>query len=35
MSLRLLGLSLAGELIQGAVLYFATTLSLRRGLNLA
>ena len=32
---RLLGLSLAVELIQGAVLYFATTLSLRRGLNLA
>jgi hypothetical protein len=32
---RLLRFSLAVELIQGALLYFATTLSLRRGLNLA
>ena len=32
---RLLRFSLIVELIQGALLYFATTLSLRRGLNLA
>ena len=32
---RLLVFSIGVELLQGALLYFATTLSLRRGLNLA
>ena len=32
---RLLRFSLGAALLQGALLYFATTLSLRRGLNLS